>query len=113
MLYWCSGTGQHVSYLASAFPSFTFQPTDAAADCEGSVSAYVTDLANVKPYRSLDASESKWPFEPSSYDGVLCVNMCHISPWAATLVSSDMMPMHGRSPPTLPGRASSVDPRKN
>ena len=32
---------------------------------------------------ALDASQSVWPI--ASADGIICINMVHISPWEATL----------------------------
>ena len=32
---------------------------------------------------ALDASHSVWPI--ASADGIICINMVHISPWEATL----------------------------
>ena len=40
-------------------------------------------VANVRAPIVLDASQSFWPV--ASADGVICINMVHISPWDATL----------------------------
>jgi hypothetical protein len=37
----------------------------------------------VRPPIALDASQSVWPI--ASADGIVCINMIHISPWEATL----------------------------
>ena len=39
-------------------------------------------VANVRAPIVLDASQSPWPI--ASADGVICINMVHISPWDAT-----------------------------
>lgn len=79
-----SGTGEHAAYLAEAFPALTFQPSDADADARASIDAWRENLAlaNLHPALALDASSPAWPI--AAADAVLCINMIHISPWAAT-----------------------------
>ena len=50
-----------------------------------SVAAWVkaTRVTNVRAPIDLDASHSVWPI--ASADGIICINMVHISPWEATL----------------------------
>ncbi|NNC19854.1 DUF938 domain-containing protein [Corallococcus exiguus] len=78
-----SGTGQHAAFFAKAFPGLTWQPTDGDPSSLESIDAWRVEegLANVLPARLLDASSDAWPVEHA--DAVLCVNMIHISPWAA------------------------------
>jgi hypothetical protein len=40
-------------------------------------------LTNVRTPVDPDASQSVWPI--ASTDGIICINMVHISPWEATL----------------------------
>ena len=42
-----------------------------------------TGVTNVRAPIALDALHSVWPI--ASADGILCINMIHISPWDATL----------------------------
>jgi hypothetical protein len=72
-------------HFARAFPALTFQPTDPDAGALRSIAAWSADsgLTNVRPPLLLDASSDDWPV--ASADAILCVNMIHISPWAATL----------------------------
>jgi hypothetical protein len=42
-----------------------------------------TGVTNVRAPVVLDASQSPWPI--ASADGIICINMVHISPWEATL----------------------------
>ena len=42
-----------------------------------------TGVTNVRAPIALDASHSVWPI--ASADGIICINMVHISPWEATL----------------------------
>ena len=80
-----SGSGEHVVHFARSFPSLVFQPSDPEPDALLSVAAWVkaTHVTNVRAPIVLDASQSFWPI--ASADGVICINMVHISPWNATL----------------------------
>ena len=42
-----------------------------------------TGVTNVTAPIALEASQSVWPI--ASADGIICINMVHISPWEATL----------------------------
>jgi hypothetical protein len=80
-----SGSGEHVVQFANGFPSLVFQPSDVAPEALESVAAWVkaTGVTNVRAPVVLDASKSPWPI--ASADGIICINMVHISPWEATL----------------------------
>jgi hypothetical protein len=80
-----SGSGEHVVHFAAAFPGLVWQPSDPDPDALTSIAAWSGEagLANVAPPLELDASASDWPL--AAADAVLCINMIHISPWAATL----------------------------
>ncbi|HEV2595739.1 MAG TPA: DUF938 domain-containing protein [Sphingomicrobium sp.] len=102
-----SGTGEHVTYFAEHFPKLDWQPSDVHPDALASIAAWreLTDLANVRPPLVIDASAPDWPIgkaamakigngsrdalSPTDWDAgfsaVLCLNMVHISPWAAAL----------------------------
>jgi hypothetical protein len=45
--------------------------------------ANATGVTNVRAPIALDASNPVWPI--ASADGIICINMVHISPWDATL----------------------------
>lgn len=79
------GSGEHASYFAAAFPQLTWQPTDVEDAALASIEAYRTDAAlpNLRAPLRLDASSPVWPIEAA--DAITCINMIHISPWAATL----------------------------
>ncbi|HEX8302060.1 DUF938 domain-containing protein [Sphingomonas sp.] len=77
-----SGTGEHCAFLAERFPALEWQPSDPDADALESIAAWTEGLANVRPPLALDAC-GEWPVDAA--DAVLCINMVHISPWAATL----------------------------
>jgi SAM-dependent methyltransferase len=80
-----SGSGEHVVHFARALPDITFQPTDPDAPSRASIDAWIaeTGLANVRPAMALDVTAQPWPAIEAQ--AVICINMIHISPWAATL----------------------------
>lgn len=80
-----SGSGEHVVHFAAAFPGLVWQPSDPDRDALTSIAAWSGEagLANIAPPFELDASATDWPL--GTADAVLCINMVHISPWAATL----------------------------
>jgi Protein of unknown function (DUF938) len=85
VLEFASGTGEHVVHFAAALPALAFQPSDPNDSARASIDDWVKTrgLANVRPALALDASARKWPVE--SVAAILCINMIHISPWAATV----------------------------
>ena len=80
-----SGSGEHVVHFARNLPSLVFQPSDPEPEALLSVAAWVKDaqVTNVRAPIVLDASQSLWPI--ASADGIICINMVHISPWDATV----------------------------
>ncbi len=81
-----SGSGEHVVYFAAALPGLRWQPSDPSAAARASIAAHVADsgLPNIAPPILLDASSpDDWPLDGA--EAMLCLNMVHISPWAATL----------------------------
>jgi hypothetical protein len=80
-----SGSGEHVVHFARSFPDLVFQPSDREPEALASIAAWVeaTGVANVLAPTVLDVSQSPWPI--AAADGILCINMIHISPWEATL----------------------------
>jgi SAM-dependent methyltransferase len=80
-----SGSGEHTLHFARlAGPDLVFQPSDPAAAARASIDAWTAQsgLANVRPAIALDAAANTWPIDRA--DAVVCINMIHISPWAAT-----------------------------
>lgn len=76
-----SGTGEHCAHFAARFPGLTWQPSDPEPEARDSIAAWCEGLANVLPPLALDAAQGRFP----GADAILCINMVHISPWAATL----------------------------
>lgn len=79
-----SGSGEHAVHFAAAFPGLVFQPSDPDPAALASIDAWANDsaLPNIRPAIRLDATALHWPV--GAADAVLCINMIHISPWAAT-----------------------------
>ncbi len=83
-----SGTGEHVGHFAAEFPGLVFQPSDPDRTARASVAAWTGGAANVRPPLALDVASPGWeddPRIPVPVAAILCINMIHISPWAATL----------------------------
>ena len=80
-----SGSGEHIVHFAQIMPSLTWQPTDLATDALASIQARIDDggASNIEQPLQLDASTECWPVEQA--DGVIAINMVHISPWSATM----------------------------
>lgn len=84
MLEIASGTGEHIVHFAQAFPTLSWQPSDPDPIAIASIAAWraQTGADNVKPPMQLDASGQRPSVEANA---IICINMVHISPWAATL----------------------------
>ncbi|MDB5434340.1 MAG: SAM-dependent methyltransferase [Phenylobacterium sp.] len=79
-----SGAGEHAVFLAEALPGVRWQPSDRDDEALASIAAWRTaaGLANLAPPLRLDAADlASWPEGP--FEAVVCINMIHISPWAA------------------------------
>jgi SAM-dependent methyltransferase len=91
-----SGSGQHVSWFARHLPTWTWQPTEYAAesltsiaawsvlgsgDVAESPAAHATEgpLPNVLPPLRLDVCAPEWPVA-GAFGAITCVNMIHASP---------------------------------
>jgi len=79
-----SGTGEHVTHFAAHLPGLTFQPSDPGAEARASIAAWIaeTGAKNILPPLALDAAAGPWMIAKA--DAIVCINMIHISPWAAT-----------------------------
>ena len=80
-----SGSGQHAVFFSGALPGLDWTPSDPSPDARASIAAWAAQSGsdNLQPPLALDCmNEATWPEGP--FDAVLCINMIHISPWAAT-----------------------------
>lgn len=79
-----SGSGEHAVHFAASLPRLIWQPSDPSPEALRSIAAWAAEeaLANLRLPIALDAAAPDWPIDRA--DAVLCINMIHISPWAAT-----------------------------
>ncbi len=79
-----SGTGEHATFFAANLPSLTWQPSDPDPASRASVAGWTAAMAvpNVLPPLDIDVRVPLWPV--GTADAVVCINMIHIAPWAAT-----------------------------
>lgn len=79
-----SGTGEHAVHFACRFPHLDWQPSDPDPAARESIAAWREhgELPNLLPPLEIDAAADNWPI--AAADAILCINMVHISPLAAT-----------------------------
>lgn len=80
-----SGSGQHAAAFAHAMPGIGWTPSDPSAEARDSIVAWsdAANLSSLNPPLAIDAADAAtWP--DATFDAVVCINMTHISPWAAT-----------------------------
>src|SRR4029450_253125 len=79
-----SGTGQHVVHFAKALPRLSWQPSDPDPENRRSIALWsrVEKTGNVLVPLELDVRKQPWPI--GAADAIVCINMIHVSPWAAT-----------------------------
>lgn len=79
-----SGSGEHAVHFAAALPHLTWRPSDPEPSARRSILAHAraSGLGNVLPPSDLDAASEAWPVDRA--DAVVCINMIHIAPPAAT-----------------------------
>lgn len=78
-----SGSGEHVAHFAARLPGHHWQPSDPDQSALASIAAWCAGLGNVRAPIAIDAAAPDWGIDHA--DAVLCINMVHISPWAASL----------------------------
>src|SRR5690606_10495761 len=80
-----SGAGEHALEAARSHPQWLWRPSDPDAAARDSIAAWreAAAIENLLAPVALDAADAgTWPQEV--FDAVVCINMLHISPWAAT-----------------------------
>ena len=80
-----AGSGEHAVWLSRALPGLSWRPTDPDPDALASIAAWCAAEGppNLLEPLALNASEpDAWPVDQA--DAIVCINMIHISPWAAT-----------------------------
>ena len=80
-----SGSGQHIVHFARSRPDLDWQPSDPSAQARASIAEWTgaAGLPNLRTVLALDVTDPDWP--PLRADAILCINMIHVAPWAATL----------------------------
>jgi hypothetical protein len=108
-----SGAGDHAVHFARHMPALQWQPSDPSPEARALIRGLIAaeGLANVLPPLELDAAADAWPIDRA--DALVCINMVHISPWAATeglmrgaaRVLGAGQPLYLYGPYRRPGRA--------
>jgi hypothetical protein len=81
-----AGSGEHAVHFAAAAPQLSWRPSDLGRDALASIAAWRAHAAlpNLLAPLQLDAERPDlWPIEHA--DGIVNINMAHISPWSATV----------------------------
>lgn len=79
-----AGSGEHAVFFAGALPQLGWLPTDPSHEALASIAAYREEagLPNLQAPTLLNAALGNWPIKKAA--AIVCINMVHISPWAAT-----------------------------
>ncbi len=79
-----SGTGEHALFMARHLGHLQWQPSDPDPSARESIEAWrhSEPLDNLLPPIAIDAASDDWGI--ASAAAMVCINMIHISPWAAT-----------------------------
>jgi len=100
-----SGTGQHAAHFACSLPGIVWQPSEPDISLHASIRAHAATVphGNVREPLALDVSRAPWPID--GVDAIVCINMIHIAPWAATatLLSGAAEHLPGGGPLVLYG----------
>lgn len=80
-----AGSGEHAVFFAQALLDNDWLPTDPSQEALASIAAYAGEaqLPNLQAPLELDAASHDWPVTEAA--AIVCINMVHISPWAATI----------------------------
>jgi hypothetical protein len=76
-------TGSDEHAFAKSLPALLWQPTDPDPRALASIAAHrrAADTPNLLSPLRLDAMSEEWPVQ--RVDALVCINMIHITPWAA------------------------------
>jgi hypothetical protein len=80
-----AGSGEHALAFARALPGLSWTPSDPSPEARASIAAWadMAGLPNLDDPLALDALDpATWPND--RVEAVVCINMIHITPWAAT-----------------------------
>jgi SAM-dependent methyltransferase len=79
-----SGSGEHLAHFAERSPNIQWTPSDPEPAHRASQAAWCRELTNVEAPLNLDCLQQPWPLHQTSWDGILAINLIHISPWEVT-----------------------------
>jgi hypothetical protein len=79
-----SGSGEHSVWFGERLPDHAIQPSDPDPRARASIDAWAaaSGIRNIRPAIDLDAAAAVWTITEAA--ALVCINMIHISPWAAT-----------------------------
>ena len=84
-----SGTGEHAVFFASHLQSLCWIPSDINPTARESIIAWknISDVNNLALPLTVDVTQDTWhrQVEDKKIDGIVNINMIHISPWNACL----------------------------
>ncbi|MBF8221432.1 DUF938 domain-containing protein [Halomonas sp. 328] len=78
-----SGSGEHALNFARALPGLVWQPSDPSPQARASIAAWrdAEGPDNLLAPIALDVTRRPWPV--AEFTALVCINLLHISPWAA------------------------------
>ncbi len=78
-----SGSGEHALWFAQQLRALEWQPSDPDPACRQSIAAHLSEARcpNLRTPLDLDVTAPSWPVDYA--EAIVCINMVHISPWAA------------------------------
>ena len=79
-----SGTGEHAVWFAQQLRPLVWQPSDPDPHMRQSIAGHaaLAQCPSLREPLDLDVTAPVWPLERAA--AVVCINMIHIAPWAAT-----------------------------
>jgi SAM-dependent methyltransferase len=79
-----SGSGEHAAFFAKSLPSVSWLPSEIDTKALASIAAFRAEagVPNLLAPVRLDVTAESWPVK--RVNAVVCNNMTHISPWAAS-----------------------------
>ena len=94
-----SGTGEHVVHFARMMPGLIWQPSDPSPAARASIAAWTEHEGLENVWSPLDWDVTQAGMSVRQAEAMVCINMIHISPWAATLslmqVAGQILPHDG------------------
>ena len=77
-----SGTGEHAAWFAHQLRPTVWQPSDPDPAMRRSIAAHGQGVETLLPPLDLDVTRFPWPVDQA--DAIVCINLIHLAPWAAT-----------------------------